>query len=113
MSHKVILHKIESIKSFFESIGFKKHHDIPTDWNLDSSIKYLPPDKFQVNINNEDRLLLSVDIFIVGGIHFVLSGKIGHSVYETIKTDYDLNPIYDDKNFFKKEYRDWKIKNLI
>jgi|LakMenEpi03Aug12_release.lakeMendotaPanAssembly.Ray.scaffolds.fasta_scaffold318392_2 hypothetical protein len=114
MEHQIILDKIEKIKIFFESIGLKMIYDFPKDWNLDSYIKFEPiKNNYIINYKGEDRVLLSVNIYIASGLHFVLSGKIGVSVYETIPSDYDFKCKYEDSDFFKSELRDFKINNLL
>ena len=114
MDHEIILKKIEVLKDFFESIGLKMMGDFPKDWDLDSYISFEPiQDNYIVNYKGEDRVLLNVNIYIASGLHFVLSGKIGVSVFETISTDYDFKCKYEDSDFFKDEMRDWKIKKVL
>ena len=114
MQHQEILDKIEIIKKFFESIGLKMIYDFPKDWDLDSYIKFEPiKNNYIVNYKSEDRVLLGVNIYIISGVHFVLSGKIGVSVYETISTDYDFKCKYEEGQFFVKELRNWNINNVL
>lgn len=114
MDHKQILDKIDVIDLFFKSIGLKKISDIGLTWDLDSYIKYQPiKNNYIVNYKGEDRVLINVEVGIVSGILFVLSGKIGVSVFESIKTDYDFKSKYEDGQFFKDQYRDWIIENVL
>jgi hypothetical protein len=115
LDHAEILIQIESIKDFFHSIGLEKIKDIPQEnWDLDSSYKFIPAkDRFTITYLGKERVLLSVNVFIVGGVHFNLSGKIGVSVFETIPTDYDFKVKYEDGGILKNEFRDWKINNLL
>jgi hypothetical protein len=113
-NHAEILDKIDLIKDFFESVGIKKIEDIPKNWHLDSSYKFIPIDNnYKISLNGEERILLSVNVFIVGGVNFVLSGKMGFSVYETIRTDYNFVGLYHNISILKNEFRDWKIKQLL
>ena len=114
MDHAIILKKIERIEEFFKSIGLKKVTDIPKDWDLDSYIRFEPiQNNYIVNYKGEDRVLLNVNIYIASGLHFVLSGKIGVSVFETIPTDYDFKCKYEDSTFFKDELRNWNLKKVL
>ena len=114
MDHKEILDKIELIEIFFGSIGLKKVKDIGTTWDLDSYIKYHPiEDNYIVTYKGEDRVLINIEVGIMGGILFVLSGKMGVSVYESIKTDYNFVSKYEDGHFFQNEYRDWILENVL
>jgi len=114
MKHQEVLDKIEIIKEFFESIGLKMIYDLPKDWDLDSYIKFQPiKNNYIINYKGENRVLLSVNIYIISGLHFTLSGKIGVSVYETIPTDYNFKCKYEESNFFKSEFRDWKINKFV
>ena len=114
MDHEIILKKIEVLKDFFESIGLKMMYDFPKDWDLDSYISFEPiQDNYTVNYKGEDRVLLNVNIYIASGLHFVLSGKMGISVFETISTDYDFKCKYEEDEIFKDEIRDWKIKKVL
>ncbi len=114
MDHEIILKKIEQIEEFFKSIGLKKVSDIPKDWDLDSYYKYQPiNNNYIVNYRGENRVLINVEVGIVGGILFVLSGKMGVSVYESIKTDYDFKAKYEDSQLFKNEFRNWSIDNIL
>lgn len=114
MDHQQILDRIVEIEEFFKSIGLKKVTDIPKDWDLDSYIKFEPiQNNYIVNYKGEDRVLLNVNIYIASGLHFVLSGKMGVSVFETIPTDYDFKVKYGEGEFFKDKFRDWKINNLL
>ena len=114
MDHKKILEKIKEIEDFFTYIGLKKVQDFPKNWDLDSFIKFKPiQDNYIINYKGEDRVLMSASVYIVGGLHFVMSGKMGVSVYETVKTNYDLSASYDDAQFFKTELRDWKLKKFL
>jgi len=114
MKHQEILDKIEIIKKFFESIGLKMIYDFPKDWDLDSYIKFEPiKNNYIVNYKGKDRVLLGVNIYIISGVHFTLSGKIGVSVYETISTDYDFKCKYEEGEIFKDELRDWKINKFV
>ena len=113
-NHREILDKIESIKEFFDYIGLKLIQDIPDDWNLDSSYNFAPKDSnFKIRYKGDDRILLSVNVFIVGGMHFMLSGKMWNSVSETIQTDYDFKVKYDTVTILEEYFRDWKIKQLV
>lgn len=114
MDHQEILNKIETIDIFFKSIGLKKTRDLGLTWNLDSYYKYQPlKDNYTVNFKGENRVLINVEVGIMGGILFVLSGKMGVSVYESIKTDYDFKFKYEEGQFFKDEFRDWTIENVL
>lgn len=114
MDHEHILKKIQKIECFLKSIGFVKTRDLPSDWNLDSVIKYEPiASNFTIDYNGEKRVLINIDIAIMGGIFFVMSGKYGVSVFETIITDYDLVAKYEDFRFFIDEYRNWNIENVL
>jgi len=114
MQHQEVLDKIEIIKEFFESIGLKMIYDFPKDWDLDSYITFKPiQNNYIINYKGEDRVLLHVNIYIISGLHFTLSGKIGVSVYETISTDYDFKCKYDEGNFFKDELRDYRLKKVL
>ena len=114
MDHAIILKKIEVLKDFFELIGLKMMYDFPKDWDLDSYISFEPiQNNYIVNYKGEDRVLLNVNIYIASGLHFVLSGKMGVSVFETIITDYDLKCKYEDINFFKDEIRDYRLKKVL
>jgi hypothetical protein len=115
LDHAEILVQIESIKDFFHSIGLKKIKDIPEEnWNLDSSYKFIPAkDRFTITYLGKERVLLSVDVFIVGGLHFIMRGTSDVSLYETIKTDYNFKSIHHQGCFFKDVYRDWQIKKLL
>ena len=114
MDHAIILEKIEILKDFFESIGFEMIYDFPKDWDLDSSMRFVPiKDNYIVNYKGEDRVLLQVNIYIISGLHFVLSGKIGISVFETIPTDYDFKCKYEEGQFFVGELRNWNINRII
>ena len=114
MDHEIILKKIEVLKDFFESIGLKMMYDFPKDWDLDSYISFEPiQNNYIVKYKGEDRVLLNVNIYIASGLHFVLSGKMGVSVFETISTDYDFKCKYEEDEIFKDEIRDWKIKKVL
>lgn len=114
MDHQKILNRIDEIEVFFEAIGLKKTRDLPENWDLDSTTRFEPKKSpFIINYRNEDRVLLHIDVYIASGIHFVMRGDKGVSVYETIKTDYNFQSIYQESSFFKEEYRDWKIEYLI
>jgi hypothetical protein len=114
MQHQEILDKIDIIKDFFESIGLKMIYDFPKDWDLDSYIKFEPiKNNYIVNYKGEDRVLLHVNIYIASGLHFVLSGKIGVSVFETVLTDYDFKCKNEEGHFFIEELRNWKINNVL
>jgi hypothetical protein len=114
MQHQEILDKIEIIKEFLESIGLKMIYDFPKDWDLDSYIRFQPiQNNYIVNYKGEDRVLLNVNIYIVSGLHFVLSGKIGVSVFESIPTDYDFKCKYEDSDFFKSEFRDYRLRKVL
>ena len=114
MQHQEILDKIEIIKEFFESIDLKQLSDFKKTWDLDSYIKFEPiKNNYIINYKGEDRVLLSVNIYIISGLHFVLSGKIGVSVYETIPTDYDFKCKYEEGNFFKSELRDFRLRKVL
>ena len=114
MQHQEILDKIEIIKEFFESIGLKMVYDFPKDWDLDSYIRFEPiKNNYIINYKGEDRVLLNVNIYITTGVHFVMSGKIGVSVYETISTDYDLKLKYEDAGILTNELRNWNINKII
>jgi hypothetical protein len=114
MQHQEVLDKIEIIKEFFESIGLKMVYDFPKDWDLDSYIKFEPiKNNYIINYKGEDRVLLNVNIYITTGVHFVMSGKIGISVYETISTDYDFKGKYEKGDIFKSELRDWRLKKVL
>ena len=112
--HQKIIDKIEIIQDFFNSIGLEKIKDIPKDWNLDSSYKFIPTkNNFTISYLGKERKLLSVEIFIVGGLHFIMRGTSDVSVYETIKTDYNFQAIHHQGSFFKDKFRDWKINSLL
>lgn len=114
MDHAIILKKIEVLKDFFKSIDLKMIYDFPKDWDLDSYISFEPiQNNYIVNYKGEDRVLLHVNIYIISGLHFVLSGKIGVSVYETIPTDYDFKCKYEDSDFFKSEFRDYRLRKVL
>jgi hypothetical protein len=114
IEHQQILDKIDLIKLFFESIGFKMTRDFPKKWNLDSSYQFKPiKENYFIYYNNEKRLLLHVDVFIVGGLRFTLSGQIGATIYETVSTDYDFNFSYEKGQFFKEEFRNFKLNYLL
>jgi len=114
MDHAIILEKIERIEEFFKSIGLKKVSDIPKDWDLDSSMRFESEEKnFIVRYKNEDRVLIYSKVYILGGIDLVMSGKMGVSVFETIRTDYDFKCKYEEGEFFKDQLRDWKINNFL
>lgn len=114
MQHQEILDKIEIIKEFFESIDLKQLSDFKKTWDLDSYIKFEPiKNNYIINYKGEDRVLLNVNIYIAGGLHFVLSGKIGVSVFETISTDYDFKCKYEEGNFLKHEFRDYRLKKVL
>lgn len=114
MDHGEVIKKIERIEKFFPTIGLKKTRDLPINWNLDSVIKYEPiKSNYTLNYKGQDRILISVDIGIMGGVAFVLSGKIGTSVYETIRTDYDFVGKYESVVFFKDELRNWIIDHIL
>jgi hypothetical protein len=112
--HSKILDRIELIKDFFYSIGLEKIRDIPKDWNLDSSYKFIPTkNNFTITYLGRERVLLSVDVFIVGGLHFIMRGTSDVSVYETIKTDYNFKATHHNDSFFKDTFRDWQIEQLL
>ena len=114
MDHAIILKKIEQIEEFFKSISLEKVSDIPKDWDLDSYIRFEPiQNNYIVNYKGEDRVLLNVNIYITSGLNFVLSGKIGISVFETIPTDYDFKCKYEEGQFFVGELRNWNINRII
>ena len=114
MDHVTILKKIEVLKDFLESIDLKMIYDFPKDWDLDSYISFEPiQNNYIVNYKGEDRVLLNVNIYITSGLHFVLSGRMGVSIFETIPTDYDFKCKYEDSEFFKGELRDWKLKKVL
>ena len=114
MDHAIILKKIEVLKDFFELIGLKMMYDFPKDWDLDSYISFEPiQNNYIVNYKGEDRVLLNVNIYIASGLNFVLSGKMGVSVFETIPTDYDLKVKYEEGSFFKEEFRNWMIEKVL
>ena len=114
MDHAIILKKIERIEEFFKSIGLKKVTDIPKDWDLDSYIRFEPiQNNYVINYKGENRVLLNVNIYIASGLNFVLSGKIGVSVFETIPTDYDFKVKYEEGSFFKEEFRNWMIEKVL
>ena len=114
MDHEIILKKIEVLKDFFESIGLKMMYDFPKDWDLDSYISFEPiQNNYIVNYKGEDRVLLNVNIYIASGLHFVLSGKMGVSIFETIPTDYDLKCKYEEDEILKSEFRDYRLKKVL
>jgi hypothetical protein len=114
MDHKEILNRIDQIDFFLKSNGFKKTRDLGKTWDLDSYYKYEPIESnYTLKYRGENRVLINIEVGIVSGILFVLSGKIGVSVYETIKTDYDFKFKYEEGYFFKDELRDWNIKNIL
>lgn len=113
--HQQILDKIELIKLFFESIGLKMTKDFPKEnWNLDSSYQFKPiKENYFIYYNNEKRILLGVEVFIVGGLKFTFSGQIGTTIYETVTTDYDFNFSYEEGQFFKEDFRNFKLNYLL
>lgn len=112
--HESILKRIQTIEEFFQFIGLKKTKELGVTWDLDSYIKYTPiKDNYIINFRGENRVLINVEIGIVGGLLFVMSGKMGVSVYESIKTDYDFAAKYEDFKFFTEEYRNWTIENIL
>ena len=114
MDHAIILKKIEVLKDFFELIGLKMIYDFPKDWDLDSYISFEPiQNNYIVNYKGEDRVLLNVNIYIASGLHFVLSGKMGVSIFETIPTDYDLKCKYEEDEILKSEFRDYRLKKVL
>lgn len=114
MDHQQILDKIKIIDLFFNSIGLKKTKDIGTTWDLDSYIKYEPiKNNYIINYKGEDRVLINVEVGIASGLLFVLSGKMGVSVYESIHTDYDFKAKYENSYFFRNQYRDWILENVL
>lgn len=114
MDHKIVLDKIEILKDFFKSIGLSMSYDLPKNWDLDSYIRFEPiQNNYVINYKGEDRVLLNVNIYIASGLNFILSGKMGVSVFETIPTDYDFKVKYEDGEILKNELRDWKINNLL
>jgi hypothetical protein len=114
MDHAIILKKIEVLKDFFELIGLKMMYDFPKDWDLDSYISFEPiQNNYIVNYKGEDRVLLNVNIYIASGLHFVLSGKMGVSIFETIPTDYDLKCKYEEDEILKSEFRDYRLKKVL
>ena len=114
MDHATILKRIKEIEAFFEAIGLKKIRDFPTEWDLDSVIKYEPIEtNYTITYKGEQRILINVDIGIMGGILFVLSGKYRVSVFESVKTDYDFKGKYEDFQFFKEQFRNWRISEML
>lgn len=114
VNHIEVLNKINQIQKFFESIGLKLINDLPDDWDLDSCYKFVPKEtNFKIRWNGDDRILLSVNVFLVGGIHFMVSGKMWSSVSETIQTDYDFKVKYHNATLLSEYLRDWKIKQLV
>ena len=114
MDHKNVLNKIDLIDNFFKSIGLKKVRELDTTWDLDSYIKYQPiEDNYTINYKGEKRVLINVEVGIVSGILFILSGKMGVSVYESVKTDYDFKGKFDDVSLLKDEFRNWSIDNIL
>ena len=112
--HQKILDRIVEIEEFFKSISLEKVSDFPENWDLDSHIRFEPiQNNYIVNYKGEDRVLLNVNIYITSGLNFILSGKMGVSVFETIPTDYDFKTKYEESEFFKDQLRDWKINNLL
>jgi hypothetical protein len=114
MQHQEVLDKIEEIKIFLKSIGFKQTNDFPDNWNLDSRIAFLPEkSRYLTTYNNDERIVLRIEIEIVGGILVVLSGKYGTSVFQSIKTDYDFKAKYEEGELFKSELRDFRLKKVL
>lgn len=68
---------------------------------------------FHLEYRNESRICIQVMYQIIGGVIFVLSGKITGSTYEHIYTDYDLRLRWEKGYILKKEFRDFKLKKLI
>jgi hypothetical protein len=109
-----ICNKCKQEKEYIVTIRYNSNSNHPKDWDLDSYIKFEPiKNNYIVNYKGEDRVLLSVNIYIISGLHFTLSGKIGVSVYETIPTDYDFKCKYEEGQFFVEELRNWKINNVL
>lgn len=116
MDHQQILDKIEEIQVFFNHLGLKKVKDFPKDWNLDSCINYDTKDfNFMVHFRGEERILIGIDINIMSGLEFILSGKYKPEVkvYEKVQTDYEFRCKYYPHQFFTSELRNYKINNLL
>ena len=116
MDHKIVLDKIKEIEIFFNHLGLKKVKDLPKDWNLDSCINYVTKDfNFTVNNRGDERILIGIDVKIMGGLEFILSGKYKPEikVYEKVQTDYDFRCKYYEHQFFTSEFRDYKINNFL
>jgi hypothetical protein len=115
MQYQEVLDKIEEIKLFLKSIGFKQKNEFPDDWNLDSTIDFVVDDPFyySTTFKNESRVVLKIEVGIVGGILVLLSGKYGSSVFQSIKTDYNFKAKYEEGQFFVEELRNWNINNVL
>jgi hypothetical protein len=114
MQHQEVLDKIEDIKIFLKSIGFKQTNDFPDDCNLDSRIAFLPEKSRYLTVyNNNERIVLRIEVEIMGGILVVLSGNYGSSVFESIRTDYDFKLKNGEGDIFKSELRDFRLRKVL
>jgi hypothetical protein len=114
MQHQEVLDKIEEIKIFLKSIGFKQTNEFPDDWNLDSRIAFLPEKSRYLTIyKNDERIVLRIEVEIMGGILVVLSGKYGLSVFQSIRTDYDFKVKHEEGEIFKSELRDFRLRKVL
>jgi len=114
MQHQEILDRIEEIKIFLNSIGFKQTNDFPNDWNLDSTMDFVVDDPlhYTTTYKNVSRVVLKIEVGIMGGILVLLSGKYGSSVFESIRTDFNFKAKYEEGQFFVEELRNWNINKL-
>lgn len=111
--HQQILDRIIEIEKILIHLGFEKKNDFPKNWNLDSTMKFTPKnDNFTVNYKNQNRVLMSIDVGIVSGLIFTLSGsyKPNGNIWEQIYTDYFFKDKFHNHQFFVEELRDFKIK---
>jgi hypothetical protein len=113
-SHKEIINKIDFLDSFLKSLGFKKTKDLEEKWNLDSCYIYQPIESnYTIYFNGQDRTLIYIEIGIVSGITLNLSGRLGLSVFESIRTDYDFRSFDGNNNFFANELRNFLIDGVL
>ena len=68
---------------------------------------------FELEYQNESRVCIQIMYQIIGGVIFVLSGKITGTPYEHVYTDYDFNLRWEKGHILQTEFRDFKLKKLI
>jgi hypothetical protein len=110
ITSREILDRFELIKEFFMSLGFSEptyiERGLDSFWGFNISV-------FHLEYKNESRACIQVMYQIIGGVIFVLSGKITGTTYEHIYTDYDFRLRWEKGHILQTEFRDFKLKKLI